>query len=173
MSFQFNPRTFKFVYKDRVVGSWHVENGQGRIHLDICYDVDAEAAEIIEILALVGMGLKEHAEKDPPKGEPLVTIETDTNDVYPVAGARRTLVEVTIKRDNYQWRFHLSDADPWPSIVHGHDYDRGLKLDAFTGKIYDVGTKAHCETLKKKKLSYIVAKLKEHPEFKLRLETDA
>lgn len=172
MSFQFNPRTFEFLYKDRVVGSWHVENGQGRVLLDITYDVDEAAMDVIELLSRAGVALLDHAEKE-PKNDPLCILETEKSDVEMVDGARRRLVEVTIKRDNYQWRFHLNDADPWPSIVHGHDYDRGLKLDAFTGYIYDINTKQHCETLKKKKLSFIVAKLKEHPEFKQRLEPDA
>ncbi len=170
MSFFFDVKTSDFIYKGQVVGSWRVEEGRGRIILNITYDVDEAGSEIVELLSRVGFAIKEHGKKDPPP-EVLCTIETEKEDIEEsVVGALRTLVEVTIKHDNYQWRFHLNDADPWPSIVHGHDYDRRLKLDAFTGKIYDTGTKQHCETLKKKKLAFIIAELKKNPEFKRRLE---
>lgn len=170
MRFAFDLKTSEFTYQGRVVGSWRVENGRGRIVLDITYDVDEAAIDVIELLSRAGVALRGHAKKEPPL-EVLCTYETEKDDIEElIEGARRTLVEVTVKRDNYQWRFHLNDADLWPSIVHGHDYDRRLKLDAFTGKIYDTGTKEHCETLKKKKLAFIVAELKKNPEFKARLE---
>lgn len=41
------------------------------------------------------------------------------------------------------WEFHASDDDPFPSIPHGHSIDPvvNLKLDPFTGNIYDVKRK--------------------------------
>ncbi|PZP56506.1 MAG: hypothetical protein DI586_03405 [Micavibrio aeruginosavorus] len=170
---QFNSETEEFIYKNKVVGSWKVENGHGRFHLDITYEVDDVGISLGELLPKIAEVLKIHAEKEPPMKDPIVILETDEIDVEPIMPARRTLTEVTIKRGNHKWRFHLNDADPWPSIVHGHDYERNLKLDAFTGYIYDISTRNHCETLKKKKLNFIVAKLKENPEFKHRLESTA
>lgn len=173
MPFQFDPNTSEFTYKGKTVGSWRVEKGQGRVLMDITYDVDEAAIDVIELLSRAGVALKEHARKTPPLVVACM-IETGEDDIeFQVQGARQTLVEVTVKRDNYQWRFHLNDADPWPSIVHGHDYDRRLKIDAFTGKIYDTSTKNHCATLKKKKLDFIVIELKKNPEFKSRLESSA
>jgi len=56
--------------------------------------------------------------------------------------ARLEPLAVATKGKN--WEFHKTDADPWPSRLHGHFYDAGIKLDAITGKLYKVSTRAHC-----------------------------
>ncbi len=55
--------------------------------------------------------------------------------------------------------------DEWPSKLHGHDYDRNLKLDAVTGEIWDVGTRNNCKTLKSKILLNIQKHLFESADF--------
>lgn len=65
----------------------------------------------------------------------------------------------------YIWKFHKSDTDNWPSPLHGHDYDKGLKLDAITGDIYDVGTRGRCKTLKGGDLQAVQAELRASKDF--------
>ena len=50
--------------------------------------------------------------------------------------------------------------------MHGHDYDKGLKLDAITGNIYDVGTRERCKALKAKHLQDVQAELRASKDFK-------
>jgi hypothetical protein len=78
----------------------------------------------------------------------------------------RFLTEKQVKRGGYIWKFHKSDADNWPSPLHGHDYDKGLKLDAITGDIYDVGTRARCKTLKVGDLQAVQDELRASKDFK-------
>ena len=70
-----------------------------------------------------------------------------------------------MKRGSFVWDFHKSDADPWPSLLHGHDYDKGLKLDAITGQVYDVVTKTCCKVLKEKDLKAIQDALRKSKDF--------
>ncbi len=93
-------------------------------------------------------GLKKFQEYKDVPAVVLLTLESDEDEVDVLSGVMRRLDEKTVKGSGYKWRFHKSDADPFPSPLHGHDYERGLKIDALTGRIYDVSTKNHCETMK-------------------------
>jgi hypothetical protein len=62
--------------------------------------------------------------------------------------------------------YKRADADPWPSPLHGHEYDKGLKLDAITGRIFDVATRQLCETLNPKHLRSIQDELRASKDFK-------
>jgi hypothetical protein len=50
------------------------------------------------------------------------------------------------------WIFHKVDADPWPSLLHGHHNERPLKLDAITGFIYNIRNRKHVQSLRRKPL---------------------
>ena len=52
-----------------------------------------------------------------------------------------------------------------PSVLHAHEYDRNLKLDAITGDIFDATTRDHCMRLKNGKLRDIQAQLRDSPGF--------
>jgi hypothetical protein len=65
----------------------------------------------------------------------------------------------------YVWSFHKTDADTWPSALHGHEYDKNLKLDAVTGHIYDAGTRERLMTLKPQALSRIQEELRGSKDF--------
>lgn len=39
------------------------------------------------------------------------------------------------------WSFHLTDADYWPCVPHGHNDEKGLKLDIITGEVFSVTTR--------------------------------
>jgi hypothetical protein len=53
------------------------------------------------------------------------------------------------------WIFHKNDADPWPSMLHGHHNERPLKLDAITGFIYSVHTRKHVQSLRRGELECV------------------
>ena len=44
---------------------------------------------------------------------------------------------------NLKWRIHNDDVDTFPSIPHLHSKEKALKLDVYTGRIYDIKTKKH------------------------------
>jgi hypothetical protein len=80
-----------------------------------------------------------------------------------VIAARLEPLSVATKGKN--WEFHKTDADPWPSRLHGHFYDAGIKLDAITGKLYKVSTGEHCGNVKEKELRRIQLALLNHKDF--------
>ena len=45
---------------------------------------------------------------------------------------------VKVKFGGHIWIIHLSDADPWPSKPHAHDYEQRQKLDLASGKIFSL-----------------------------------
>jgi hypothetical protein len=48
----------------------------------------------------------------------------------------RLLTEKTVKIKGEVWRIHKSDADPFPSIPHAHNYETGVVLHLGTGEMY-------------------------------------
>lgn len=96
----------------------------------------------------------------------MLAVETPEAAIDKEFDVPQLLVEKLVKRKGYVWDFHKTDADPWPSRLHGHDYEKGLKLDALTGDIYDVSTRARCKTLKKSELKLVQAELRACKDFK-------
>jgi hypothetical protein len=68
------------------------------------------------------------------------------------------------------WIFHKSDADPWPSLLHGHHNQRPLKLDAITGEIFNIHSRKCVQKLKSKELARIQAQLFSSKDFAQRAE---
>jgi len=96
----------------------------------------------------------------------IATIDTNEADITETHDtAFLYLTEKEIKRNGYIWHFHKNDPDHWPSNLHGHDYDKHLKLDAYTGRIYDVTSRHHWKTLSHKKLKAIQDILRTCPDF--------
>ena len=52
------------------------------------------------------------------------------------SGCKRSLNEITIKKDGHIWRIHKNDQDPFPSNPHAHNIESGLKLDLSNGRLY-------------------------------------
>ncbi len=73
-------------------------------------------------------------------------------------GTRRLLSEQTVKVRGEVWRVYKSDADPWPSNPHAHNYETGTKLDLGTGDLYDINRR-WVGNIGKKKLEAVRAKL--------------
>lgn len=50
------------------------------------------------------------------------------------------ILEMVTTVGTRRWQFHLTDADPWPSVPHGHAVQDGRrKLDAYQGFTYRNG----------------------------------
>lgn len=104
-----------------------------------------------------------------PENQPppvLLTLETSEDSIGEKFTVLSFLIEKEIKAGNYIWKSHKTDADKWPSPLHGHEYEKNLKLDAITGEIYEVATKARHATLKSKDLKYIQNELRASKDFK-------
>ena len=67
-----------------------------------------------------------------------------------------------ININNSKWELHNADKDPFPSIPHMHSKNYPLKLNIYTGEIYDTRTKKFITTANKKELK----KLWEDEKFK-------
>jgi hypothetical protein len=156
MSLEFDPATNKILYRDHEIGEVSSKDGRSVVHLNIEYETLDE--NWIVPLSWFAHGLAQLPENRPP--EPLVSIETAEDSIEQEFDVPRLLVEKIIKRNGYIWDFHKSDPDPWPSPLHGHDYDRALKLDAITGDIFDVSTRERCKRLKPKHVKAVQDELR-------------
>lgn len=161
MSLQFNPITGKITYGGKEVGERIFKDGRSIVRLDIEYE---GGDDWIVPLSWFAHGLSMLPENMPAPA--LLTVKTSEDSIAEEFDVVRYLTEKQVKRGNYIWIFHKTDADNWPSPLHGHDYDKGLKLDVITGNIYDVGTRERCKTLKAKDLQDVQAALRASKDFK-------
>lgn len=167
MSIEYDPDTCEIRYEGKVVGRQSVENGVSRVTLNIEYKCDK--GEWVVPLSWFGYGLsllEKRKLQEKVVGLTLETAETEIAEKYPVP---RHLTEKTVKRDGFVWRFHKNDPDRWPSSLHGHDYEKNLKLDALTGIIYDTQTRQPCMKLNTKELPRIHSALRESHDFTERM----
>jgi hypothetical protein len=161
MSILFDQETGKFFYKGKEVGEHRFENGKSTVTLNISYET---SGEWMVPLSWFAAALAQLPENRPPVAD--LSVETPADSTVPEAGARRALNEKTIKGGGYIWVFHKSDVDPWPSLLHGHEYEMGLKLDVTNGQIFDVSTRQFCETLKSSYLKHVQRTLRKSKDFR-------
>ena len=57
-----------------------------------------------------------------------------------------------IEINNGKWIIHKNDVDPFPSVPHMHSKDLPLKLNIYSGEIYDVNTKKIVDVVRQKDL---------------------
>ena len=163
MPLLFNMETGEITYEGRRVGQHRVEDGTARVTLDFTFECGVD--EWIVPLSWFGHGLNRLQKHDIEPREVVLEVVTHEEDVAEHFTALRVLTEKTIKQDGCVWRFHKNDADPWPSVLHAHEYEQNLKLDAVTGRIYDATTRALWRRLKRKKLQEIQTQLRESEDF--------
>lgn len=169
MALMFDPSTGDISYQGKVVGRHEFENGRSRVSLNITYEC-GPGEEWVVPLSWFAYGLALLPQNQVRHVTPELEIETPESEIaqeFPVA---QTLLEKLVKRDGYIWAFHKADVDHWPSLLHGHDYDKCLKLDALTGDIYDTGTRQLCKTLSRKELLRVQKELRRSADFKAKLE---
>lgn len=165
MPITFDPQTDEFTYEGRTVGTLSIEDGVATVKLDVTYTCDAE--DWMAPLSWFAVGLRQLPKHQEPKvhADADLEVETDEASIAEEYDVPRLLTEQTIRAKGYVWRFHKSDADHWPSPLHGHDYEKKLKLDAITGDIYDTATRHKCKKLRSKDLVVIQSKLRESNDF--------
>lgn len=158
MPIGFDLKTGKISYEGRVIGNYRVEDGRGKVSLNIQYDCRPD--DWVVPLSWFAYGLS-HLEQHRPKDhESDLKVETQEEDIGEEVQSLRLLTEKTIRQQGYCWRFHKNDLDDWPSGLHGHDYDKNLTLDAVTGDIYDATTRKKLKSLKQKKLKELQNELR-------------
>lgn len=57
-----------------------------------------------------------------------------------------------IQINNSKWELHKADDDFWPSVPHMHSIEFPLKLNIYTGEIYNTHTRKRVEKVKRKNL---------------------
>ena len=132
---------------DKTVGSHSFANGKHSVRLSLTYV--SETDDWIVPLSWLDHGL---AKIQPPRAPTVLTVPIGEDSVSIEENVPRLITEKKLKVAGYVWEFHKNDPDNWPSLLHGHDYEQGLKIDAITGDIFVVATKQKYATLKKKKL---------------------
>ena len=163
MPITFDPQTNEFKYEGRRVGTLSIENGVATVKLEVSYSCDAE--DWMVPISWFADGLRQLPKHQEPKADAAFEIETDEASIAEEYDVPRLLTEQTIRAKGYIWRFHKSDADHWPSTLHGHDYEKKLKLDAITGDIYDTATRHKCKRLRSKDLEVVQSKLRGSDDF--------
>jgi hypothetical protein len=150
----FDEATGKLRYNGREVGECIRKDGIARVTFTYTYESGSESW--FSPLSWFFTEL----DRISPKPEISLTVETAADSLAaPISGVR-FLIEREVKVGGYIWCFHKNDVDPWPSLLHGHDYEHGLKLDVLTGAIYDVATGHKCAALKSKALEKVRAQLR-------------
>jgi hypothetical protein len=114
-------------------------------------------------------GLSHLAKHKPQKQVASLTITTDDAEIVEEFQVLRYLTEKIVKRNGYVWQFHKTDTDQWPSLLHAHDYEKNLALDALSGDIYDAATRQRCKRLSPKELARIHVELQRSGDFAPRL----
>lgn len=136
----------------------------GQLTFSIMYECDPD--EWVVPLSYLHNSLLSLKTNHPEEKTVVLTIDTDESDIAETDhNAILLLTEKEIKQDGFKWRFHKNDPDKWPSDLHGHDYERKLKIDAYTGYIYVMSTRQLWKKLKPKKLAYIQNTLRQSSDF--------
>lgn len=152
----------RVLYKGKVVAEVRTTGERSSVRID--FDYEASVDEWIVPLSHLATGLRA---LEPPAPPVALTLELDADSIESPGITQMMLLEKELKAGGYTWIFHKSDADPWPSPVHGHDYEHGLVLDAVTGKIYQVSNRKEVGTLKKKKLVKLQQDIKGNEDLKI------
>lgn len=151
----------QIVYKGEVAAK-HTRDAEHEIvEIKLTYRVPRNE-DWVGPLNQLAIGLK--AIEPPPP--PIALQFTASIDDAELSAGNVLLLEAQIKLAGYVWVFHKVDEDTWPSALHGHDYGKGLKIDAISGGIFTVESKSRLGALKKKKLIELQSALREHKDFK-------
>lgn len=142
-------------YKGQVVVKHVHKAGEDTVEIRLTYKTPP--GDWITPLTYLAIGLQKIEPPPAPVALQVVTSEEDIEEQFDVPDL---LIEKEIKRNGYIWEFHKSDPDPWPSPLHGHDYEKGLTIDAITGNIFVKATRQRRKTLKRKALAILHGELR-------------
>jgi hypothetical protein len=158
---QIDRNTGTIFYQGNKVGEHRFENGKHHVQLSIEYSTKSEVW--FTPLISLSIGIRDLPENLPQQPDLIIELREDC--IHEKFNVSRSLNEKVVKRNGYRWEFHKNDVDPWPSPLHGHEYDKQLILDAVTGNIFDSGTREHCKTMKSKDLNTIQETLRKSDDF--------
>jgi hypothetical protein len=164
MALEFDQMTGKILYQGKEVGTCTSKDGRSVVHIDITYECSASEDWAVP-LSHFSHGLNKLASNQMDVSPADLVIETSEDSLTGQRSVPRFLTEKEIKAGSYVWSFHKTDADNWPSALHGHEYEHRLKLDVLTGRIYDVVTRQHYASLKKKDLETVRDELRKAKDF--------
>lgn len=156
----------RITHNGRDIGTHAFVDGKHRVTVSFEYEVDKD----LWFQPLVQLTMELDKLDPPPACGPVaLTLNLVEEDLEELPGVTISLNEKTVVHRGYIWRFHKSDSDKWPSDLHAHDYDKGLKLDGYTGEVWDVGTRNHIGSLNKKALAVVHQELRSSKDFKDKL----
>jgi hypothetical protein len=113
---QLNPLNGDIQFRGRKIGTTDYVDGKNRVSFNLTYETDTE--DWVLPLSWLAYGMRE-AQLDTTLSMAL-TVSTLEEDVEPMdVTGPVLLVEKILKLDGYVWQFHKSDADHWPSPLHG------------------------------------------------------
>lgn len=144
----FDPNSGEIRFRGKVIGSISHKNGKTLVEFNMIYEA---GDDWIVPLSYLRYGLREVgiAERHPT----ILFVQSSNDEVYALPDpGPALLIEKELKQGWYVWTFHKSNADSWPSPLHGHDYERGLTINGIDGNIYDSATRTLVKTLKTKTL---------------------
>lgn len=162
MALEFDQKRGKIFYHNREVGEHTTKDGKNIVRINLEYETASD--EWVSPISWLAYGLARLPENAPSKYDLELTSPEDSIEIE--FDGPQYLIEKTVRCDGYAWRFHKNDADTWPSALHGHDYERHLKLDVITGEVFDATTKVLRKRLKKAHLIHIQEALRSSPDFK-------
>lgn len=163
MPLEYDPVSSQIRYEGQVIGDYRVENGIAKVSFNITYECSPD--EWIVPLSWFDYGLSHLKRYQQRARTSDLEITTEEDGIGEEFNALRLLTEKTIKQSGYIWKFHKNDIDPWPSKLHGHEYDKNLTLDAINGCIYDTATRECCMKLKSRELNRIQKELRNSGDF--------
>lgn len=67
---------------------------------------------------------------------------------------------ITVKTTDGVIQVHPQDVDDWPSVPHGHIYDKSQKVNVHTGEIFDKTTRQYVGKLRRSSMKQLTAKLR-------------
>lgn len=165
MAIQFDPQTGEFLLEGKVIGRHTPQPGRDVVRIELSLDLNLPADTWPEVFQHLEAVLEMRADKPLPLGPPDLRVPSNEGEAVEVEGARQSLLEKWFQAGRAFWEFHKTDPDPWPSLLHGHHSEKPQKLDAVTGKIYDIVTREHVATLKARELAALQAELRSHKDF--------
>ena len=113
MTISYNRDTNQLFHNGEVVGTVTFDGRNVDVRFSLAYKADSENW----ILPISWLGHRLSLLEEAPS-KPLLVIEHPEDAItewYPV---KRTLLEVTVKRDGFVWQFHKTDPDNWPGLLH-------------------------------------------------------
>lgn len=139
MTIQWDTFTDTLLFEGKEIGRFSKPDSEGKVTVTFTLSYRCAPSDAHLPLIALSTALSKIPEYERKRLPPDLTVTLGEDSIAETYDVPRLLEEKQIKAGGYVWEFNKTDADPWPSALHAHDYEYDLKLDAITGDIYDVG----------------------------------